>query len=50
MGMYEVALSVFLLVAFWDGDYVSQFPYLRYYVVAKSSFKHTREECESKFK
>ena len=32
---------------FWDGDYVSQLPYLRYYVVMRSSFKHTREECKS---
>ena len=29
-------------------DYVSQLPCVRYYVVVKSSFKHTREECESK--
>ena len=29
-------------------DYVSQLPYVRYYVFVKSSFKHTREECESK--
>ena len=33
---------------FWYGDYVSQLPYVWYYVVVKSSFKHTREECRSK--
>ena len=27
---------------------MSQHPYVRYYVVVKSSFKHTRKECESK--
>ena len=32
----------------WDRDYVSQLPCVRYYVVVKSSFKHTPEECESK--
>ena len=32
---------------FWDGDYVSQLPYVWYYV-GVSSFKPTREECESK--
>ena len=35
-------------VGFWDRDYVSQLPCVRYYVVVKSSFIHTREECESK--
>ena len=35
MGLYEV-------------PYVSQLPCVRYYVFVKSSFKHTREECESK--
>ena len=39
-------VSVF--VGFWDRDYVSQLPCVRYYVFVKSSFKHTREECESK--
>ena len=29
-------------------DYVSQPTCVRYYVFVKSSFKHTREECESK--
>ena len=32
---------------FWDRDYVSQLPCVRY-VVVKRSFKHTREKCESK--
>ena len=43
MGLYEVPLSVF-----WDSDYVSQLPCVRYYVFVKSCFKHAREECESK--
>ena len=47
MGLYEVPLSMFFL-GFWDGDYVSQLPYGWYYVGVKSSFQHTREECESK--
>ena len=47
MGLYEVPLSV-SFVGFWDRDYVSQLPCVRYYVFVKSSFKHTREECESK--
>ena len=47
MGLYELPLSVSLL-GFWDRDYVSQLPCVRYYVFVKSSFKHTREECESK--
>ena len=34
MGLYEVPLSVSLCV--------------RYYVLVKSAFKHTCEECESK--
>ena len=38
MGLYEVSLSVF--VEFWDMDYVSQFPYVWYYVGVKSSFQH----------
>ena len=46
MGLYEVPLSV--SVGFWDGDYVSQLPYVWYYVFVKSSCKYTREECESK--
>ena len=47
MGLYEVPLSVSLL-GFGDRVYVSQLPCVRYYVFVKSSFKHTREECESK--
>ena len=35
-------------VGFCDRDYVSQLPCVRYYVFVKSSFKHTREECEPK--
>ena len=45
MGLYEVPLSV---SGFRNRDYVSQLPCVRYYVFVKSSFKHTREECESK--
>ena len=45
MGLYEVPLSV---SRFWERDYVSQLPCVRYYVFVKSRFKHTREECESK--
>ena len=37
-----------VFVGYWDRDYVSQLPCVRYYVFVKSSFKHTREECESK--
>ena len=36
-----------LFLGCWDGDYVSQLPYVWYNVVVKSSFKHDREECES---
>ena len=39
---------VCVFVGFWDRDYASQLPCVRYYVFVKSSFKHTREECESK--
>ena len=46
MGLYEVPL--FVSVAFWDRDYVTQLPCARYYVFVISSFKHTHEECESK--
>ena len=46
MGLYEVLWSVF--GGFWDGDYVSQLPYVWYYVGVKSSFQHAREECEAK--
>ena len=43
-----MASLVYVLVGFWNRDYASQLPYVRYYVVVKSSFKHAREECESK--
>ena len=39
---------VYVFVGVWDGDYVSQLPYVWYYVVVKSSFKHAREKCEFK--
>ena len=37
MGLYEVPLSVFLLGVGIGTMYVSQLPYVRYYVVVKSS-------------
>ena len=40
--------SRFLISGSWDGDYVSQFPYVWYYVSVNSSFQPAREECESK--
>ena len=46
MPVWGALLCVF--VEFWDGHYVSQLPYVKYYVVVKSSFKHACEECESK--
>ena len=46
MGLHEVPLS--MSVGFWDGDYVSQLPYVWYYVGVKSSFQNAREEYESK--
>ena len=33
---------------FWDGDYVSQLPYVWYYVVVTGSFEHAGEEYQSK--
>ena len=39
---------VYVFVGFWDRDYVSQFPYVWYYVGVKSRFQHACEECESK--
>ena len=45
MGLYEVSLSMSLL-GFGMGVNVKQLPYVWYYVVVKSSFKHAREECE----
>ena len=47
VGLYEVP-CVCIFVGFWDRDYVSQLPCVRYYVFVKSSFKHSHEECESK--
>ena len=48
MGLYEVSLSVSLL-GFGIGTMLANLlPCMRYYVFVKSSFKHTREECESK--
>ena len=48
MRRYEVPLSVSFF--FWGGGYglCRQLPCVRYYVFVKNSFKHTREECESK--
>ena len=40
--MYEVPLSMSLL-GFGMGDYVSQLPYVWYYVGVKNSFQHARE-------
>ena len=42
MGLYDI-----VFVGFWDWDYVSQLPYLWYYVCVKSTFQHAREEFES---
>ena len=51
MGVFAVMkgrrLFSSVFVGFWDRDYVSQLPCVRYYVFVKSSFKRTREECES---
>ena len=47
MCLYEVPLFVSLL-GFGIGTVVNQLPCVRYCVFVKSSFKHTREECESK--
>ena len=45
MGRHEVPLSM----SGFGMDYVSQLPYVWYYVGAKSSFQHAREEwCVSK--
>ena len=41
MGLYELPSS---MSGLWDGYYVSQLPYVWYYVVIKSSFQHAREE------
>ena len=47
MGLYEMPLSVSLL-GFGIGTMLANFLCGRYYVFVKSSFEHTREECESK--
>ena len=39
---------VYVFVGFWDGDNVIQLPYVWYYVLVKSSFKHARKKCELK--
>ena len=44
MGLYEMPC----LCLFLDMDYVSQLPYVWYYVVVKSCFQHVFEGCESK--
>ena len=43
-----IGALVYVIVGLWDGDYISQLPYLWYYVGVKNSFQHDREECESK--
>ena len=45
MGLYEVPLLVSLL-SFGIGTMLANF--VRFYDFVRSSFKHTREECESK--
>ena len=42
-GIWACLSLVCVFVGFWDRDYVSQLPCVRYYVFVKSSFKHTRE-------
>ena len=46
MGMYEVPLPMSLLEYGMETT-LANF-HVWYYVVVKSSFKHAREECESK--
>ena len=46
MGLYEVPSSMYLL-GFGMGTMLANF-HVWYCVVVKSSFKHAREECESK--
>ena len=43
-----LSMFIFIFVKFWDGEYVSQLPYVSDYVGVESSFQHAREECESK--
>ena len=47
MGLYEVPLSISLL-CFGMGTMLANFHMCGIIVVVKSSFKHAREECESK--
>ena len=47
MSLYEMPSSMSLLVQ--DGDCVSQLPYVWYYVVVKSRFKHARKKCDFKW-
>ena len=37
-----ICAIVYIFVGFWDGDNVRQLPYVWYYVLVKSCFKHTR--------
>ena len=46
--LFSVCSAVGVFVGFWDRDYASQLPCVRYYVFVKSSVKHTSEECDSK--
>ena len=46
MGLYEVSLSI--VYGLWDGDYVSQCPYVWYYVGVRSRIQHARDDCKSK--
>ena len=39
---------VYVFVVFWDRDYVSQLPYVWYYVGVMSRFQHAHDECEPK--
>ena len=44
----NMSALVYVFVEVLDGDYVSQLPYVSYYVVIKNNFEHARRECESK--
>ena len=46
MGLYEVPCLCLCWV--WDRNYVIRLPYVWYYIVVKSSFKHARKEYASK--
>ena len=47
-GLIWPVCGVFVYVFVGFLDYASQLPYVWYYIVIKSSFKHAREDCESK--